>query len=128
NAAANGHPWLALVACLLPGRAVGSDLGSLLDVERLASFVVLERRTLQAHAQLRCPYGRGVRAGSPPDAITQPRGVRFRTQQSRRVWKHRPRTGLREALAAQHVEKDLCMASTHIGIALALGRLIAEIP
>src|SRR5664280_3337787 len=44
NAAADGHPWLALVARLLPGRAVGPYLGRLLDVERLACFVVLERR------------------------------------------------------------------------------------
>jgi hypothetical protein len=54
--------------------------------------------------------------------------VRFKTQQSRRVWKHRTRIGLREAFAAQHVKKDLCMAATHISICLALGRLIAEIP
>ena len=54
--------------------------------------------------------------------------MRFETQQPRRVWKHRARIGLRKTLAAQDVEKDLRMTPAHVGIGLALGRLIAEIP
>ncbi len=43
DAAADRNPWLARMAGLLPGGAVGADLGCLLDVESLAGLVVLER-------------------------------------------------------------------------------------
>ena len=48
-------------------------------------------------------------------------------QQAGRIGEHRPRVGLGEALAAQQVEEDLRMAPAHVGVALALGRAIAEI-
>ena len=53
--------------------------------------------------------------------------MRLEPQQARRIRKHRPRIGLGEALAAQQVEEDLGVAPAHVGVALALGRLIAEI-
>ena len=54
--------------------------------------------------------------------------MRFEAQQSRRIWKHRPRIGLRKAFAAQQVEEDFRVAPPHVGVILALGGLIAEIP
>ena len=45
DTAAYRDPWFA-PAPLFPGGAEGPDLGGLLDVERLAGLVVLERRTL----------------------------------------------------------------------------------
>src|ERR1035437_7044799 len=55
DAAADRDPRLASMACLLPGSAVGPDLGGLLHVESLACFVVLECRTLQVHPEFCCP-------------------------------------------------------------------------
>ena len=43
DAAADRNPWLARMAGLLLGGAVGADLGRLLDVESFAGLVVLER-------------------------------------------------------------------------------------
>src|ERR1700751_2292944 len=54
--------------------------------------------------------------------------MRFKAQQAGRIWKHGLWIGLREALAAQEVEEDLRVAPPHVGLALALGRLVAEIP
>src|SRR5205085_6575185 len=71
---------------------------------------------------------RGVRAGTPPDPLTQALGVRFEAQQSRRIWKHRPRIWLGKPFAAQQVEEDLGVAPPHVGVVLSFGRLIAEIP
>ena len=51
----------------------------------------------------------------------------FEAQQAGRIWKHGSRIGLREALAAQQVKEDLRMTPSHVGVGLALGRLIPEI-
>ena len=53
------------------------DQGGLLYVEGLPRFVVLERRTLQVHPDLCRPDRRGIRAGTPPDPIPQPRRERL---------------------------------------------------
>src|SRR6201995_1026922 len=115
------------MARLLPGRAVGPDLGGLLDMESLARFVVLEGRTLQVHPEFCCPDCRGVRAGAPPDPLAQAVGMGFQAQQSGRIWKHRSWIRLRKTLTAQQVEKDLGMTPSHDGVILALGWLITEI-
>jgi hypothetical protein len=47
DAAADRNPRLARMAGLLPGSAVRPDLGGLLHMEGLTSFVVLERGALQ---------------------------------------------------------------------------------
>src|SRR5450631_2101854 len=127
DAAADGDAWLSSMACLLPGGAVGPDLGGLLQVEGLACFVVLERRALQVHPEFRGPYRRGIRPGPPPDAVAQAFGMGFEPEQAGWIWKHRTRIGWREALAAQQVEEDLRMTPPHVGVGLALGRLITEI-
>src|SRR6266576_6599026 len=115
------------MACLLPGGAVGPDLGGLLHMEGLACFVVLECRALQVNPEFCCPDRRGVRAGAPPDPLAQAIRMGFQAQQPRRIWKHRSWIRLGEALTAQQVVKDLGMTPPHVGVALALGRLIAEI-
>ncbi len=51
DAARHGHARLALVSRFLACLPVGVDLPPLLDVQRLAALVVLERRTLKVHAQ-----------------------------------------------------------------------------
>ena len=114
------------MASLLPGGAVGPDLGGLLEMESLACFVVLECRALQVHPELCCPDRRGVRAGAPPNPLAQAVRIGFQAQQPRRIWKHRSWVGLGEALTAQQIEEDLGMTPPHVGVTLALGRLITE--
>src|SRR5258708_38271936 len=53
--------------------------------------------------------------------------MRFEAQQSRWIWKHRAWVRLGEALTTQQVEKDLRVTPPHLGVSLALGRLITEI-
>jgi hypothetical protein len=115
------RPWPASF------QAARNDLGRLLDVERLPGFVVLQGRALQVHPELCRPNRRGIGAGAPPDARAQPLRIRLQAQQARRVLEHRPGVWLGKTVATQHVEEHLGMAPAHIGIALALGRAIAEI-
>ena len=63
----------------------------------------------------------------PYSALAQAFRVRLDAQQARWVWKHRPRAGLREALAAQHLEQHLGVAPAHIGIVHAFGRRVTEV-
>ena len=77
DAAADRHPRLALVPGLFPRFSKSLDLLALLNVQRLAGLVILERRALKIHAQLRGPFGRCVRARTPPDAFAQSRGIRL---------------------------------------------------
>ena len=58
----------------------------------------------------------------------RPSRMRLEAQQPGRIGKHRPRIRLRKAFAAQQVEEHLGMAPPHVGVGLAFGRLIAEIP
>src|SRR5450759_5855710 len=111
----------------LPGNAVGPDLGGLLHMEWLACLVVLECRALQVHPEFCCPVRRGVLAGAPPNPVAQAIRMGFQAQQPGRIWKHRSWIRLGEALTAQQVEEDLCMAPPHVSVILALGRLITEI-
>ena len=127
DAAADGDPRLASMACLLPGGAIGPDLGSLLHMESLAGFVVLECRALQVHPEFCGPDRRGVGAGAPPNPVAQTIGMGFQTQQAGRVWKHGSWIRLGEALAAQQVEKDLRMTPSHVCVTLTLGWLITKI-
>src|SRR5579863_10104052 len=71
DAAAYRDARLAPMAALFPGVAEYPDLRRLLDVERLAGLIVLERRRLQIHAELRRPGRSGVGAGAPPDSLAQ---------------------------------------------------------
>src|ERR1700737_1981867 len=127
DAAADRDPRLASMAGLLPGGAVRPDLGGLLHMKGLASFVVLERGALQVHSEFCRPDRRGVRAGTPPDALAQAVGIWVEAQQAGRIWKHGSWIRLGETLTAQQVEEDLRMTPAHVGVILALGRLIAEI-
>src|ERR1700704_408555 len=115
------------MARLLPGSAVGPDVGGLLHVESLACLVVLECRALQVHPAFCCPDRRGVRAGAPPNPLAQAVRMGFQAQQPRRIWKHRSWIRLGEAFTAQQVEENPRMMPPHVGVILALGRLIAEI-
>jgi hypothetical protein len=54
--------------------------------------------------------------------------VRLDSQQPGWIREHRPRVRLGEALALQQLEKDLGVATGHVGIGLALTRLVAEVP
>src|ERR1700732_146373 len=114
------------MTCLLPGGAIGPDLGSLLQMESLASFVVLECRALQVHPELCRPDCRGVRAGAPPDPIVQAIRIGLQAQQSGRIWKHGSWIGLGEAFAAQQVKEDFRMMPPHVGVILAFGRSMTE--
>ncbi len=96
-------------------------------MERLPGLVVLEGRALQVHAQFRGPDGGGVGAGAPPDAVAQALRIGLETQQARRVGEHRTGVGLREALAAEHVEEHFGVTPAHVGVALALLRKVAEV-
>src|SRR6267378_6581417 len=126
DAAADRDPRLASMACLLPGGAVGPDLGGLLHMERLARFVVLECRALQVHPELCCPDCRGVRAGPPPNPVAQAVRIGLQAQQPGRVWKHGSWIRLSEALTAQQIKEELRMTPSHVGVILAFGRLITE--
>ena len=115
------------MAGLLPGGAVGPDLGCLLHMKSFAGFVVFERGTLQVHSEFCRPDCGGVGAGTPPDALAQAFGIGFEAQQAGWIWKHGLRIGLRETLAPQEVQEDLRMSTAHISVSLAFGRLITEI-
>src|ERR1700733_14016490 len=92
------------MACLLPGSAVGPDLGGLLHMESLTCLVVLECRTLQVHPEFCCPDRRGVRAGAPPNPVAQAIRMGFQGQQPGRIWKHGSWIRRGEALTAQQVD------------------------
>src|ERR1700694_2518219 len=115
------------MAGFLPGGAVGPDLGWLVPMESLACYVVLECRALQVHPEFCRPDRRRVRAGPPPNPVAQAFRIGFQAQQPGRVWKHGSWIRLGEAFTAQQIEEDLRMTPPHVGIILALGRLIAEI-
>src|SRR6185437_1620660 len=127
DAAADRDARLARMARLFPGGAEGPDLGSLLDVERLSCFVVLEGRALQVHSEFSRPDGGGVGAGAPPDPIAQALRMGFEAQQSGRIGEHRMWIGLGEALATQQVEEHLGMPPAHVRLTFPFGRAIAEI-
>src|ERR1700743_17616 len=95
------------MAGFLPGGSVGPDLGRLLHVEGFARLVILERRALQVHAKLRCPDGRIVRSGAPPDPLAQSLRMRLEPQQAGRVRKHRPWIWLGKAPCPQEDKKKL---------------------
>src|ERR1700730_7737155 len=115
------------MACLLPGGAVGPDLGGLLHMESLAGFVVLECRTRQVHPEFCCPYRRVMRAGAPPNPLAQAFRMGFQAQHPGRIWEHGSGIRLGKALTPQQIEEDLRMTPPHVGVILALGRLITEI-
>ncbi|HEU5205259.1 MAG TPA: LLM class flavin-dependent oxidoreductase, partial [Candidatus Limnocylindrales bacterium] len=48
-------------------------------------------------------------------------------QQPRRIGEHRPRVGLGKALALQHLEEDFGVGAGHVGVGLALLRLVAKV-
>src|SRR2546430_15598418 len=80
DAAADRDPRLASMACLLPGSAVGPDLGGLLHMKGLACFVVLECRALQVHPEFCCPDCRAVRTVAPPNPVPQAIRIRFQAK------------------------------------------------
>ena len=127
DAAAHRHPRRTRVSGRRPCRTIKPDLLRLLHMERLAALVDLERRALQVHAELGRPFRRRIGAGAPPDALAQTLRIGLDAQQAGRVREHRPRAGLGEALAAQHLEEDLGVAPRHVGIGHPLRRGVAEV-
>src|ERR1043166_7414030 len=101
---------------------MGFDLLALLDVESLTRLIILERRTLEIHAELRRPPGRRVGTRTPPDPLAQSSGMGLEAQQTGRIGKHGPRIGLREAIALQQSEEHFGLASRHVGVRLAVAR------
>ncbi|WP_432644211.1 hypothetical protein [Limimaricola cinnabarinus] len=97
-------------------------------MERLAGFVILQRGTLQVHAQFCSPDGHGVRSRPHQIRSRKPLGVWLEAQQARRVREHRLGVGLSEALTAQHIEKDLGMVPSEIDVGAAFWRLVAKMP
>src|SRR6185436_5793290 len=85
DAAAHRHARLALVSGLLPRLAVRLDLLALLNMQRLAGLVRLQRGALQMQAELRGPLGRRIRARAPPDALAQPLRMRLHAQKAGRI-------------------------------------------
>src|SRR6185369_12016838 len=71
DAAADGHAWFTSVSGVLPSLAIGFNLPALLDVQWLAGLIILERRTLEIHAELRGPLGRRIGTRAPPDPFAQ---------------------------------------------------------
>src|SRR5579884_1606697 len=115
------------MAGVAPRFAEDANLASLLHMKRLARLVFLERRALHVHAVLRGPDRGRVGTRAPPDAVAQSLRVRLETQQSRRIGKHRPRIGLREPFSLQQLEKLLGVTASHVGVAGAGVRCIAEV-
>jgi hypothetical protein len=103
------------------------DLLALLDVERLARLVGLQRRAHQVHALLGRPARGRVGRGAPPDAVAQARRVRLDAQQAGRVGEHRSRVGLGEPLALEDLEQHLGVPAGHVGLVLALCRGVPEV-
>src|SRR5450755_4220688 len=99
------------MACLLPGGAVGPDLGGLLHMESLACLVVLECRALQVHPEFCSPDRRGVRAGAPPNPVAQAIRMRFQAQQPGRIWKHGSWIRRSEATPDAVLARPLSLAS-----------------
>src|SRR5580765_357255 len=71
DAAADGHAWVAPVSGGFPSLTIGFNLLALLDVQRFARLIILERRTLEIHAEFRGPLGRRVGTRAPPDSLAQ---------------------------------------------------------
>src|SRR4029077_16669389 len=71
DAAADRHAWLTPVSGVLPRLTIGVNLLALLNVQRFASLIIFERRTLEIHAQFRGPLGRCVGTRTPPDPLSQ---------------------------------------------------------
>ena len=117
---------LALVPGLPPRLAERVDVARF-DVEGVAGRIVVDqRRAHQIHAQ-----GRPPRTRSPP----RPRPTRsahavwrmgLDGQQARRVREHRPRVRLGEPSPCR-LEEQLGVAPRHVGVGLALRRLVAEV-
>src|SRR5439155_22762630 len=106
------------MASLLPGGAVGPDLGGLLHMEGLACFVALECRALLVHPEFCCPDRRSVRGGAPPNPLAQALRMGFQAPQLGRIWKHGSWIGLGEALTVQEVVHGRGMTTRHGGAVL----------
>src|SRR2546425_8395789 len=61
DAAADRYAWLTPMSSVLPRLTIGLNLLALLYVQRLAGLIILERRTLEIHAEFCGPLGRRVR-------------------------------------------------------------------
>jgi len=69
DAAADGHAGRTRVSGGFPRLTIGFDLLALLDVQGLTRLVILERRALEIHPELRRPLGCRVGARAPPDPL-----------------------------------------------------------
>ncbi len=130
DAAADRHPRLARHA-----RPRSRPRGRpriclrLLDVERLAGLVVLQRRALQVRCRA-WPPRRSSRSSPTPHQIRSRRPGECGSSRNRPggFGEHRPRVRLRETFAAQNLEqRPRCGLPRHVGVALAVGRRVAEV-
>ena len=124
----DGHPGFKAVVVAGPLLAERLDLTALLDMERLTRLVRLEGGGHQVHALLGCPPCRRVGPSTPPDPFTEPFRIRLESQESGWIGEHRPRIGLRELLSRESLEEHLGVPPRHVGIGLAFGRLVTEVP
>ena len=115
------------MAGLFPGGAKGTNLGGLLDMERLTGLIEFEGRRLQVHSKPGGPDSGRIGTCTPPDPITQSFGVGLETQQPRWIGKHRTWVRLSKSLAAKQFDKFFGVASAHVGIVLTFTRGIAKI-
>src|SRR5512133_3345467 len=111
-----------------PGVAEPLNLLGLKLMERDPGVFSQQCRTHQVHALLSGPFSRLARSSTPPDPVTKPGRVRLYPQQTWRIWEHRPRVGLCEPLAFNHLEKDRSVLPSHRSMVRALSRGIAEVP
>lgn len=86
------------VAVFAPLVAVHRGLLRLLNVERLARLIVLQRRRHQIHAVLSSPTCSRISTSTLPDTLPQPSRPQLNPQQARKLRKHEalisaPRTG-----------------------------------
>ena len=66
-----GALLFALVPGFFPGFFKNPDLLCLLNMKRLAAFIIFQGRTLQVHSLFGCPYSGSIGSRSPPDAVAQ---------------------------------------------------------
>jgi hypothetical protein len=116
-----------LVAGGPPGIPEPLDLFGLELVERHPGVLGEQRRAHQVHALLRGPLGGLAGSGAPPDPVAKPWRVRLYPEQAGRVREHRPRVGLREPFALDHLEEHPGVFTRHGRVVGALGRLVAEV-
>ena len=104
------------------------DLLALLDVERLAGLVELQRRALQVHAELGRPHGGRVRARRPTRSGRAGPASAARRRSSPGGFGNIGRGfGSAKPSPLRTSRKTSVWLARHVGVGLALGRHVAEV-